>query len=61
MLFKNEIKTTTIKRRDYISKTLIKFSKSLDGNNFSWITYDNFIEEENNIISKENEFLIINL
>ena len=45
ILFKKEIKTTIIKRRDHTSKTLVNFSKSLECNNFSWITYDKFIQE----------------
>ena len=61
-LFKNELKTNIIKRRDYISKTLIKFAKDItDSKDFKWITHENFIKEQKKIIHDENENLNMNL
>ena len=62
ILFKNELKTNIIKRRDYISKTLIKFAKDItDSKHFKWITHENFIKEQKKIIKDENENLNINV
>ena len=33
------------------------FSKKIEDNDFTLITYDNFLQNENKIISEENELL----
>ena len=46
----SEIKIKNIKRRDYITKTLISFAKNYNYKKFGWIDYDKFKEKELEII-----------
>ena len=60
IIYNNEIKTKNLKRRDFITKTLIVFAKKIKDDNFEWIKYENFKKEESNIIKKELNTLNIN-
>jgi len=46
----NDIKIKNIKRRDYITKTLISFAKNYNYKKFEWIDYDKFKEKQIEII-----------
>ena len=52
-----ELKKETIRRKDYITRSLIKIANQIDYNNYIWIDFKNFKYEESVIIkeSKLNE------
>ena len=47
----NEIKINKIKRKDFITRTLIKISLNMDNENFNWITYEEYKKAQKEIIA----------
>ena len=60
IIINGEIKNSSIVRRDYISKALIKIAKNTISDPFSWIKFENFKSIEKDIIKSENKILNIN-
>ena len=56
-----EIKCNDIIRKDYITQTLIDLSKKTKYNNYKWITYNEFLELEKNVIKLINNDIEINV
>ena len=52
-----ELKKESIVRKDYVTKTLLKYVEEIDYNNYKWIEYDSFKKEEFKIIKKTNNNL----
>ena len=57
----NSIKSKKIKRRDFISRTLIELAYQIQTENFNWINYENFKSTEQKIIMKETNILEANI
>ena len=55
VLINYESKRDQIIRKDYVTKTLLNYSRSIKYNEYRWITYDNFKKMEENIIKNSNE------
>ena len=56
-----ETKKSEIKRKDFICKTLIEYSKNINKNKFNWISYKEFKESEIKVIKKYNNELEIDV
>jgi len=50
-----ETKSDKIIRKDYVTKSLIEYTKSLENKDFIWLTYEKFKIIEKKIIEKENK------
>ena len=55
-----EIKKEKIIRHDYVTKSLICYSKSIKKNKYNWLDYDTFKNIEQKIIKEENNKLEVN-
>ena len=56
-----ETKINTIKRKDYITKSLICKAKTLQKNKYKWLSYDDIVELEKKTINEENKDININI
>ena len=53
----NEIKINKIKRKDFITRSLIKISLDMDNDNFNWITYEEYKKIQKEIIAIDTDII----
>ena len=54
-----ELKKESIVRKDYVTKTLLKYVEEIDYNNYKWIEYDSLEKGEFKIIKEANNIIQI--
>ena len=59
VLINYESKRDQIIRKDYVTKTLLNYSRSIKYNEYRWITYEDFKKMEENVIKNSNKNLNI--
>ena len=55
VLINYESKRDQIVRKDYVTKTLLNYSRSIKYNKYRWITYEDFKKMEENVIKNSNK------